>query len=67
MKGWHKAASNHTLLPARLTIDWITEEQVALYLKIPPPGENNLVSLMSFTVDDSIPDKEDIEWEVRRM
>ena len=67
MKGWYKIMAGRTLPPARLTIERITEERVALHHHIPPPGENIPVSVDPFPLDDLVPMEDDIEWAVRRM
>ena len=67
MKWWYKIMDGRTLLPAQLTIKWITAERVALHHHIPPPGENILVSIDPLPLDESVPMEDNIEWVVRRM
>ena len=54
-------------LPARLTIERITEERVPMHHHIPPPGENTPISVDTFPLDELVPMEDDIKWEVRRM
>ena len=39
IQGWYKAAVYHSPPPARVTLDRITADIVALYSCVPPPGE----------------------------
>ena len=61
IKGWYKAAVYHALLPARVTLKWITAERVELYSHIPPLGTNVPISVEPFPVEDSVPTEEEIE------
>ena len=38
-----------------------------LYIYVPTPGENILVSVEPFPVDDSVPMEDEIEWAVTRL
>ena len=40
IQGWYKAAFDRTLPPARVTFKRTMSERVALYSRVPPPGEN---------------------------
>ena len=40
IQGWYKDAVDRAPLPARFTLEWITSERVALYSRVPPPGDN---------------------------
>ena len=42
-------------------------EQVALYRKIPPPGQPITMEVQPFLVEDSIPEEEEIAWAVHRL
>ena len=48
-------------------LERITEERVALYSYVPPPGENILIYIRPFLVDDSFPEEDEIEWSVKRL
>ena len=39
IKGWYKAAVDRAPPPARVTLKQIPAERVALYSRVPPPGE----------------------------
>ena len=67
IQGWYKAAVDHAPPPARVTLERITAERVALYSYVPSPGENIPVHIEPFLVDDSVPDEGDIEWAVKRL
>ena len=47
MKEWYKAAVDRTPPPARVTLERITEESVALYCQVQPPGE--IIPLYAYT------------------
>ena len=57
IKGWYTAAVNRAPPPARVTIERITAERVALYIYVPPPGENTPIEINPFQVDDSVPEE----------
>ena len=40
IQGWYKAAVDRTMPPARVTLRQITADRVALYSRVPPPGDN---------------------------
>ena len=40
IQGWYKAAVDRTMPPARVTLKQITADRVALYSRVPPPGDN---------------------------
>ena len=67
MKGWYKVMAGRALMPTRLTIKRITEEQVSMHHHIPPPGENIPIFFDPFPLDESVPTEDNIEWEVRRL
>ena len=50
--------------PARVTLERITAKRVDLYSYVPPLGENIPVSVYTFLVDNLVPTKDKIEWEV---
>ena len=52
---------------AQLTIERITAEQVALYCHVPTPGENILISVNTFIVDDPLSTQDEIRWVVQRL
>ena len=54
-------------MPARVTFEWITEEQVDLYSYVPPPEANIPLSVDPYPVDDSVTMEDDIEWAVKRL
>ena len=61
IKGWYKAVFDRYLPPARVTLERITVERVALYSYVTPPGENIQISVKTFPVDDSVPEEDEIE------
>ena len=67
IQGWYKAAVDCALPPARVTIEWITAERVALYSRVPPPGDNISVAIEPFEVKDLVPEEGEIEWKAKRL
>ena len=67
IQGWYKAAVGRAPPPARVTLKRITAERVALYSRVPPPGENIRVQIERFEVGDKVPDEGEIEWGVKRL
>ena len=55
IKGWYKAAANHVLPPAQVTLERITTERVELYSYVPPPGKNIPISVQPFPVYELVP------------
>ena len=45
----------------------ITAERVALYIRVPPPGDSIPVEIEPFDVEDGVPDEGEIEWAVKRL
>ena len=43
---------------------YITAERLELYRRVPPPGGSSSIELGPFTIDDSIPSMDKIEWTV---
>ena len=43
IQGWYKAVVDHAPPPARATLKRITAERVALYIRVPPPGDSTQV------------------------
>ena len=67
MKGCYKAAADPVPPPAQVNLKRITADQVVLYRRIPPLGENIPISVEPFQVDYLVPTEEYIEWAVRRL
>ena len=67
IKVWYRAAVDRALMPARVTFEWITEEQVDLYSYVPPPEANIPLSVDPSPVDDSVNTEDEIEWAVKRL
>ena len=65
IQGWYKASVNSAPLPARVTLERITAERVALYSYVSPPGGNIPVTIQTFLVDDLLPEEGGIEWAVK--
>ena len=55
IQGWYKAAVDRAPPPARVTLERIMEERVALYSYVPPPGGNIPVKIQPFLVDELVP------------
>ena len=53
--------------PARVTLEMVTAERVALYSYVLPLGENIPVAIQQFQLDDSVPEDGEIEWPVKRL
>ena len=54
IQGWYKAAVDRAPPPARVTLERITAERVALYSHVPPLGDNTTVELEPFEVEDAV-------------
>ena len=54
IQGWYKAAFDRAPSPARVTLKRITAEKVAMYIHVPPPGDNVPVAIKPFKVDDLV-------------
>ena len=67
MRGWYRAAVDHALPFARVTLERITAERVELYCAAPPPGENIPMSVTPAHVDNSVPSEEKVNWVVQRL
>ena len=67
IKGWYKDTVDRAPPPARVTLERITAERVALYSYVPPLGENIPISIRPFQVDDSVAEEGKIEWVVKRL
>ena len=55
------------LPPARSTLKRVTAERVALYSRIPSPGDSIPVNIEPFVVEDRVPEVGEIEWAVTRL
>ena len=64
MQGCYKKASKLPPPPNRITLAYITAEQVELYRRVPPSGDRIPIETSPFAIDYSIPLVDDIEWEV---
>ena len=42
-------------------------ERVALYSRVPPPGDSIPLEIEPFEVEDRVPDEGEIEWVVKRL
>ena len=67
IQGWYKAAADRAPPPARVMLERITAERVALYSYLPPPGENIPVTIRTFLVDESVTEEGEIEWAGKRL
>ena len=65
IQGWYNAAVNRAPPPARVTLERITSEIVALYSRVPPPGDNIPAEIEPFEVKDAVPEEGEIEWAVK--
>ena len=54
LKGWYKAAADRAQLPARATLEQITEERVDLYSYVPSLGANIPVTVRPVPVDNLV-------------
>ena len=50
IQGWYKAAVDRSPPPARVMLERITTERVALYSRVLPPGDNIPVEIEPFKV-----------------
>ena len=67
MQGWYKTAYNLPPPPVCISLAHITAEQVEVYRKVPPPGDNMTIETSPFSIDDYIPLMDKIEWSVYRL
>ena len=67
LKVWYPAAVEHAQPFARVNLEHITAERVNLYILVPPPEANIPVSVEPFSVDDSVPLEDEIEWAVKQL
>ena len=67
IQGWYKDAVDRAPPPARATPKRITAERVALYSRVPPPGDSIPVEIEPFDVEDGVPDEGKTEWAVKRL
>ena len=67
IQGGYKAAVDRDPPPARVTLERITVERVALYSYVPPPGDKIPVTIQPFLVDDLVSEEGEIEWAVKRL
>ena len=67
LQGWYKAAVDRAPPPARATLNWVTAERVALYSRIPPPGDNIPVTIEPFVVENGVPTEAEMECAVKRL
>ena len=67
IQGWYKDVVNRAPPPARVTLERITAERVALYSYVPPLGGYIPVTIQPFLVDDLEPEEGWIEWAVKRL
>ena len=56
LQGWYKAAADSAPPPARATLKWVTAERVALYSRVPPPGDSILITIEPFAMEDRVPE-----------
>ena len=57
LQGWYKAAVDRSLPPAQATLKRITAERVALYSRVPSPGDSIPVDIEPVAVEDGVPGK----------
>ena len=67
LQEWYKAAVVRALPPARATFKRVTVYRVALYSRVPSPGDSIPVNIEPFAVEDGVPGEGDIEWAVKRL
>ena len=67
LQGWYKAAVDRAPPPARAMLKQVTAERVALYSRVPPPGDSIPITIEPFAVEDGVPEEGEIEWAVKRL
>ena len=67
IQGLYKDAVNCAPPPARVKLERITVERVALYSYVPPQGDNIPFHIEPFLVDDLVPEEGEIEWAVKPL
>ena len=67
IQGLYKDAVDRAPPPARVTLERITAERVALYSHVPPPGDIIPVAIEPLVFEDLVPEEGEIEWAVKRL
>ena len=67
MQRWYISAVDHTLPPARITLDYITDKRLELYRVVTSLVENIPTSVPPSKIDNSIPSEEEVKWAVQRL
>ena len=67
LQGWYKSAVDRATPPARATLKQVTAERVALYSRVPLPGDIIPVNIEPFAVEDGVPEEGEIEWAVKLL
>ena len=67
MRGWYKDTTDPPPPPSRLTINWVTEERLKIYLHVPLPVRCIPVEVTLFPVEDSITGEADILEAVKHI
>ena len=66
-EGMVQGCSKQSSAPARATLERITAEQVELYIQVPSPGDNILVSVNPSEKDDSVLTEDEIAETVNKL
>ena len=67
IQGWYRDAVDRPLPPSRVALATMTAERKDLYRNFPTLGEPIPVVNLPFSVDDGIPEDEEIAWAVHRL
>ena len=67
LKGWYSAVEERAPKPCYLSMQKQTNERVALYGKVDPPGEPIPINIDPFTINDAIPTEPEIRSVVKGL
>ena len=67
LKGWYRAAEDRPPKPCHASMARQTAERVALYQRVPPPGESIPINVDPFQIDDSVPKEPEIRAVVKGL
>ena len=68
IRGWQRKSEDQPPPPpVRVMIGRMATERADLYRRVTPTGRIISVAVTPFMLDDSIPEEEEVAWEVRRL
>jgi len=67
LKGWYSAVEERDPKPCYQSMEKQTNERVALYGTVKPPGDPILINIEPFTINDAIPTESKIRTVVKEL